>query len=171
MSAGPRRVVALLAVCALLAAALAALARQPLMAFYRISGNSMRPSYTDGDRVLVLSLGSVEIGDTVIARHAGDTLIKRVVAGPGDAVEMYGGVLFVNGRVADDPVPPAWRDGACEPRRLLAGDEYFVLGDNRRVSVDSRSFGPVHRDEIVGRVVYRWLTAEEGVPVTAATRR
>ena len=165
-SRAPLRIFAALAIVLLVAGVVEA----PLLTFYRISGNSMLPSFTDGDRVLVTTWGSPDVGDAVIARFGGETLIKRVVAGPGDVVEMRRGRLLVNGEAAADPTPVDFRDGSSARSRRLAGDEFWVLGDNRRVSVDSRSFGPLSRREIVGRVIYRWFETRAGQPVTAAER-
>ncbi len=126
---------------------------------YRVSGNSMVPSFLDGDRVVVAKmpefLGDPQRGDTVIVRVRGEILIKRVVAIPGDVIEIGGGRVIDNGEVIEDPVPPAYR--ACDDMRplVLDRDEYFLLGDHRRVSIDSRDFGPVHRSDIIGRVILR----------------
>lgn len=148
--------------------AVAGIVEAPLLSFYRISGNSMLPSYTDGDRVLVTSVGPVEVGDAVICRFAGETLIKRVVACPGDVLALRDGRIVRNGELRDELVPPPFRDGTSVAERELGEDEYYILGDNRRVSIDSRTFGPVHREDIVGRVIYRWFDVEAGTPVTAA---
>ncbi len=163
-SKAPFRIAAVLAIVLVVAGVVEA----PLLTFYRISGNSMLPHYTDGDRVLVTTWGPVDVGDAVIVRFAGETLIKRVVAGPGDVLELRDGQIVRNGASADDPVPMTYRDGSCLTRRALGDDEYFILGDNRRVSVDSRTFGPLHREDIVGRVIYRWFEVDSGRPVTAA---
>jgi len=165
-SRAPLRILTSLAIILMIAGVVEA----PLLTFYRISGNSMLPAYTDGDRVLVTTWGRVAVGDAVIARFGGEILIKRVVAGPGDLVEMRRGRLLVNGAGAEDPTPPLFRDGSTAGRLHLEDGEYWVLGDNRRVSVDSRSFGPISRDDIVGRVIYRWFETHTGHPVTAAER-
>ncbi len=159
------------AVVLVLLLAVAGILEAPLLTFYRISGNSMLPSFTDGDRVLVTTFSDVDVGDAVIARFAGETLIKRVVAGPGDTIEVFCGTLIRNGHLANGVAPGAYRDRSCEPPRRLGPEEYFLLGDNRRVSVDSRSFGPVTSDDIVGKVIYRWFDAHRATPVTAAERR
>ena len=143
----------------------------PLVTFYRISGSSRMPTFSDGDRVVVSSLGAVEVGDAVIARHEGEALIKRVVALPGDSVELLGGVLFRNGREAEGLVSPQFLDHSYLPVRYLREGEYFLLGDNRPVSVDSRIFGPVTGHEIIGKVVYRWSgSRSDDRPVTAAEK-
>jgi len=150
---------------------LAGLVDGPLLTCYRISGSSMVPSFEDGDRVLVTSLWSVEAGDAVIAHYGGEALIKRVAALPGDSVELVDGVLFRNGRRAADVIDPDFLDRSDLPFRLLKPGEYFLLGDNRRISVDSRVFGPLDGSEIIGKVVYRWEgTRGEPRKVTAAEK-
>lgn len=146
----------------------------PLFTFYRISGNSMRPAYHDGDRVIVTSLpllfGGPDLGDTVIVRHDGEVLIKRILGRPGDNLEVRAGVVFIDGVRAEEPPPAGSRDYWSHGPVRLAANEYFLMGDNRRVSVDSRTFGPVAGDSIIGRVVVRIAGDEDHAAVTAAER-
>ena len=84
---------------------------------------------------------------------------KRVIGAPGDSVVGRGGRVFVNGRKADDIRTDPF------PQTRLGDEEYFVLGDNRSFSQDSRDFGPVPRDAIFGRVVLTyWPLGRFGVP-------
>jgi signal peptidase I len=140
-------------------ALLFSLAQHAFLASYRVSGSSMAPSFEDGDRVVVARVpgffGEPRRGETVIACVRGETVIKRVAGLPGETIELGGGILRCDGRVADDAVPAGWRDGSSLEPRTLGPDEYFLLGDHRRVSVDSREFGPVPRGSIVGRVILR----------------
>jgi signal peptidase I len=93
----------------------------------------------------------------------GEALIKRVIGLPGDTVELRDGAVFVNGaRVAEPYVhgQSTACHNACSPVRLGAG-QYFMMGDNREVSLDSRSFGPVPAEKIVGTVLVRLWPPEK----------
>ncbi|NLD82546.1 MAG: signal peptidase I [Clostridiales bacterium] len=140
----------------------------------RVDGTSMTDTLQNGEIVLVSKLdyrfGSMQRGDVVICRYPGrmesslpigaavsldhyTLFVKRLVALPGDTVEISSGVLYVNGEAVPNPekmgsVP---RDYAL---RQLGEDEYFVIGDNRRTSHDSRSddVGPISASAIMGKV-------------------
>lgn len=131
-----------------------------------VRGSSMVPGIRDGDRILVdhLSyvLGDVRRGDVVVLRCPIDPsldYIKRVIALPGDEVRIEGEDVFVNGERIEEPYI-AGEDGAASDRRLplcerVERDHYFVLGDNREHSSDSREFGQVSRELLRGRVDFR----------------
>lgn len=143
-----------------------------------VAGSSMEPTLRDGERVLVdriAYLGPREPrrGDVVVFKswprrldpfdHAaveGDDFIKRVVGVPGDRVEIRSGRVFLNGRVLDDADlvhPPVGDSEAL----VLAHGEYYVLGDNRSNSSDSRLFGAVSAERIVGRAWLRYRPFED----------
>lgn len=126
-----------------------------------VRGNSMEPALHDGDRLVVdrvtYNLASVGRGDVVVLRYPRDPnvdFVKRVVGVPGDRIAMRAGVLFVNGKVSDDY--------GCIPDRenmdelVVPEDEFFVLGDNRPISCDSREFGLVAGHLLKGRVRMRF---------------
>ena len=99
-------------------------------------------------------------GDWTPDANASDSLEKRVIGVPRDRVVARNGRVFVNGRKADDIETPPF------PAVELGADEYFVLGDNRTYSQDSRDFGPVPRDAIFARtVLVIWPLGRLGVPV------
>jgi signal peptidase I len=126
-----------------------------------VKGHSMEPCLHDGDRLVVdrvsYSLGDITRGDVVVLRYPRNVeldFVKRIVALPGDRVAMRGGVLFVNDAAADD-------HGCITDTQDLAEREvpprhYFVLGDNRPISCDSREFGLVAQELIKGKVRVRF---------------
>lgn len=130
-----------------------------------VSGNSMEPGLADGEIVLFYRLDeSYQTGDLVIIHMAdGVEYIKRVAAEPGDVVEISEeGDFLVNGEKLATPTAMGRTDPISEnityPYTVPAGS-YFVLGDNRENSRDSRSFGAVENVEITGRVfVYVGMT-------------
>lgn len=117
----------------------------------------MEPTYREGRPVLFLRLGGVKRGDVAVLRvDVRGTVLRRVVAVPGDTVELRDGTVFVNGlaergnysitRTDPDPGGPGYP-------LILRADEYFVLGDRRETALDSRSFGLVTMRNILGRVL------------------
>ena len=117
----------------------------------------MEPTYREGRPVLFLRLGGVKRGDVVaLGVDVRGTVLRRVVAVPGDTVEIRDGTVFVNGLAErgnysitrTDPVP-----GGPGYPLILRADEYFVLGDRRETALDSRSFGLVTMRNILGRVL------------------
>ncbi|HEU5089549.1 MAG TPA: signal peptidase I, partial [Roseiflexaceae bacterium] len=88
----------------------------------------------------------------------GEPLIKRVIGVPGDTISIQGGQVFVNGMLLDEPYVHGLLTDCSNVcgSVMLCADQYFVMGDNRTVSVDSREFGPISGSAIVGRVVARF---------------
>lgn len=129
---------------------------------YFLPSPSMEPTLEVGDRVLVnrLSRTDVHRGDiVVIKRPEADggrirELIKRVVAVGGDTVETQGDRLVVNGQPVDEPYVRSDPGDPVQRQQVPAG-HVFVLGDNRTRSSDSRTFGPVPDDTVVGRAFLR----------------
>lgn len=134
-------------------------ARATFFTVYRVSGASMLTSLTDGDRIFVYDppFGAAEVlvGDAVVLEVDGEVLVKRVLAGPGDTIEMVYGHVVRNGWPITEHIGLDRRSYDWVPETLLAADEYFVLGDHRRVSVDSREFGPVTSAQLLGVVALR----------------
>jgi signal peptidase I len=128
---------------------------------FRVSSGSMAPTLRAGDHILVDKLayriGDPRRGDLVAFRGVGDgVMIKRAVGLPGDTVAVRDGVLHVNGRrVAEPYVNYGLNDSNYfGPERVPEGG-VFVMGDHRENSRDSREFGPVRREDLVGRVLLR----------------
>jgi signal peptidase I len=128
----------------------------------RVSSDSMKPTYSTGDEILVQKFGARARdpvrGDIVVVHSpvSGDLVIKRVAALGGQTVEIADGVLRVDGRAVPEPyIDRAEVVGTYfGPMKVPAGT-VFLLGDQRFGSVDSRSFGPVPVESVVGRVVFR----------------
>jgi signal peptidase I len=130
----------------------------------RVEGRSMEPTLHDRDRLVVNKLAfrvhAPEVGDVVMLLHPNDpdqTLVKRVVAGPGDTVGFQAGIVIRNGVAVDeDYVPEDVRSAETLPPLVVPQGFYYVLGDHRNNSMDSRLFGPVPQKYILGRVQVRW---------------
>src|SRR3989344_6035735 len=140
----------------------------------QVNGLSMFPTYNNGDYLLTDKIsyrfGSPQRGDVVVF-HApeaaqcpegtGCDFIKRVVGVPGETVEVRDNTIWINGeKLPESYIPPEnyTRPGAFTDGRsvMLGPDEYFVSGDNRPHSSDSRSWGPITINEIVGKAFFRY---------------
>ncbi|MGI6007698.1 MAG: signal peptidase I [Ruminococcus sp.] len=125
---------------------------------------SMDPSFSAGDKFLVnravYRVSSPQRGDVIAFRTSNDekasTHIKRVIGIPGDTVQIKDGIILINGEtyVEERDVPRIVNPGLAEEPITLGSDEYFVLGDNRNSSVDSRfaDVGNVRKDYIIGKL-------------------
>jgi signal peptidase I len=155
----PRAAVRRAVVCAVPAAALVAavLLLEPV----RVESTSMEPTLRAGDHLLVDERAywraTPRRGDLVVFDRGGSRLVKRVAAVAGDTVGIEDGVLTVNGRpVTETAIDRRDLDGLYYGPSHVPDGTVFVLGDNRRHSVDSRQFGPVSVGEVRGRVLLRW---------------
>ena len=146
-----REIVQTLVLAALLSLGLQMVVQQRL-----VEGSSMEPNFHTGQRLLVNRLavhgvGEPVRGDVVVFHSWGDDkdYIKRVIGLPGDEVEIHDGHVYIDGTQLDEPyLNQVTRDSVAPV--TLGPDEYYVLGDNRGNSADSRYYGPLHRDHIVG---------------------
>ena len=137
--------------------------------FSVVRGSSMAPGIHDGDRILIDQLsyvfGDVARGDVVVLRYPLDPsldYIKRVVGLPGDEILMAGGRVWVNGELLAEPYIERADPSTYDFTRVREG-HYFVLGDNRLHSSDSREFGQVPREYLRGKVDLRvWPPARFG---------
>src|SRR5258706_11079454 len=122
-----------------------------------VSGSSMSPNFEGGTWVHSTRIsGSVERGDVVVLDDGSDDYaLKRVVGLPGETVQIWHGYVFINHKILLEPYVP--KRIYTFPRRrkaifVLGPNEYFVLGDNRPCSADSRIYGPVERKQLKERV-------------------
>jgi signal peptidase I len=135
----------------------------------RVEGTSMLPMLEDQDRLFVNKLayhvGEIHRGDVVVFLYPRDrqkSYIKRVIALPGDDLKIDHGLVFVNGRqLAEKYVPPRFEDSRSLPEFVVPDHEYFVMGDHRSISSDSRDFGPVDRDLIYGKAAFVYWPMEQ----------
>lgn len=125
----------------------------------KVDGTSMSPTLNDGQTVTYLRIASdIRVGDVVaVSMPSGEFYIKRVVAVPGDTVQIEGGYCYVNGEIEKTG---EFASGSTEEETgnitypyKLADNMYFVLGDNREDSIDSRTFGAISKAQIRGRVL------------------
>jgi signal peptidase I len=149
-----------LAFSVLLAVILIVFIYQPV----KVEGTSMMPALTDQERIFInkftyrFGSGNIERGDLVVFWFPLDrskSYIKRVIALPGDTVRIDSGTVYVNGTQLDESyVPNEYRDRVSLSLVTVPSDNYFVLGDHRSSSNDSRAWGTVERKYIYGKAVF-----------------
>ena len=139
-----------------------------------VEGLSMFATLEDNDYLIAdkvdYRIHPPERGDIIILRPPTDDskdFIKRVIALPGERLLIRDAVVYINGRRLDEPyIPEAWvvnKDWGGPDGTVIPPNQYFVMGDNRNKSQDSRSFGPIGRDRIDGRAWFRiWPVANFG---------
>jgi len=135
---------------------------------FTVSGASMYPTLHNGDRMVLSKVGDVHRFDVVILKAPDENVeyIKRVIGMPGDTVEMKNGVLYINGKKVDQPfintealakqtvfIDDFTLESLTGESKVPEG-KYFVLGDNRGVSKDSRMIGFIDRSAIEGKAVF-----------------
>ncbi len=138
----------------------------------KVEGTSMLPRLEDQDRLFinkfVYHFEKVERGDVVVFYYPRDpqkSYIKRVIGLPGDTLRIDQGQVYVNGEALAEPyVPGRYRDQRSEEETVIPKGDYFVMGDHRSISSDSRDFGPVPRDLIYGKAAFvYWPKVDMGV--------
>ena len=186
-----------LSIYLVVALGLAVLIRAFVAAPYVVSGSSMEPNFQDWNYLIVekmttcipftspekcFDFGEPQRGDVIVLKLPEDTsraLIKRVIGLPGDTVILSGSKPTVtivnashpNGFVLNEPyISSANYGGPTDMTINLQADQYFVLGDNRNVSADSRSWGILPRQDVVGRVILRLYPLNE-IGITPAEAR
>jgi signal peptidase I len=137
----------------------------------KVEGTSMMPSLTDQERIFInkftyrFGIGDIERGDMVVFWFPLDktkSYIKRVIGLPGDKIEIEHGVVIVNGkRLSEDYVPDDYRDRNSYPAFEVKPNNYYVLGDHRSSSNDSRAWGTVERSYIYGKAVFVYWPLEK----------
>ena len=138
----------------------------------RVEGTSMLPGLEDHDRLFinkfVYHIEAISRGDIVVFRYPRDeekSYIKRIIGLPGDRLRIIQGQVYINGLPMSEPyVPEQYRDDRSFSEIIIPPDQYFVMGDHRSISSDSREFGPVERGLIYGKAVFvYWPARDAGV--------
>jgi signal peptidase I len=158
-----------------------------LIARFEIEQTSMEPNFRPGQRILVSQAGRTYgswVSGSAYAAHPNSAaaaglqrgqivvfyetdeqseppLIKRLIGLPGDQVAIHDGAVFINNRRIPEPYLSATTACSVYCSLSLGADEYFFMGDNRPVSRDSRLFGPVPGERVIGRVVMRFWPLDE----------
>jgi signal peptidase I len=131
---------------------------------FLVQGASMEPNFHDGN-YLVVDIVSYRFenpshGDVIVFRYPGNRdlfYIKRIIGLPGDKIDISEGVIYVNGDKVNEKYLPGTTvtDAFTKSEFILGVDQYFVMGDNRSASFDSRSWGPLEKEDIIGVVKFR----------------
>ena len=132
---------------------------------YKVEGDSMLPALATGQHVLLAPSrypwNRLNRGDIVVVRHpmwTDDIYIKRIVGLPDEDIRLEDGLVYLNGNRLQETYPtlPSTEEQKEKREWWTGPDEYFVMGDNRWSSQDSRAFGPVNSRLILGRVWFRY---------------
>lgn len=133
-----------------------------------VNGQSMEPNLYEKQKLLLnvtaYTFSDVERGDIIVAtpEEFDMEIIKRVVGLPGETIEIRDNVIYINGEALDEPYVKEEMVTADIPEFTLGANEYFICGDNRNNSLDSRSeiLGPITKDEIFGKVIINFSKFE-----------
>lgn len=134
----------------------------------RVEGTSMQPELRDQDRLFINKFAyrfeSISRGDVVVFHYPNDpskSYIKRVIALPGDTIRIDEGRVYVDSkRIAEPYVPLRFRDDRSMAKMVVPENAYFVMGDHRSISSDSRDFGAVPRHFIYGKAAFIYWPAD-----------
>ena len=133
----------------------------------RIEGTAMRPTFDDGDKVIMNQPpGEIARGDVIMFRYPKDQTrfyIKRVIALPGEKIEIKDGMTYINSNLLDEPyIDPEYNSMTAKfSEGTIPEGHYFVMGDNRNNSSDSRSWGTVSRELITGKYYMKYGRGKE----------
>jgi signal peptidase I len=137
----------------------------------RVEGTSMMPTLDDEERIFInqftyrFGISQISRGDTIVFWYPWDrskSYIKRVIGLPGDSIAIENGQVYVNGRELNEPyLPEEYRDRSSMERKLVPPGEYFVLGDHRASSNDSRVWGTVASNLIFGKAVFAYWPVDK----------
>jgi len=160
LAAEARRSILKAANILLVFAAAAVLTATLLFPTVQVQRGSMAPTLRDGEQLILIAVGRVGRGDIIVFRLGNQTLIKRVIATAGETVDIDAqGAVHINGERLNEPYLQGINLGECDIEFpfQVPDNQFFVMGDNRAASLDSRlgDFGTIHRDEIIGKAILR----------------
>lgn len=143
----------------------------------KVEGTSMNPLLSDQERIFinkfVYHFEPIDRGDVVVFWYPLDrskSFIKRVVGLPGETIQIKAGDVYVDGKeLPDQYVPSSYLDGSSFGPRRIPPDSYFVMGDHRDSSNDSRVFGPVPRQYIYGKAVFAYWPVDHFGSLTSSS--
>ncbi len=145
---------------------------------YAIPSESMAPTLTTGDQIVVTRYfrSAPERGDVIVFQSLvtpGELMVKRVIAGPGELIDSRLGRVRISGYTLSEPYVLRVATTGAVPSQLIPADSYFVMGDNREDSSDSRSWGVVPRSHVIGRArLVLWSSSSSvGESVSASEKR
>lgn len=147
-------------------AAVAALIATLFLPVLQIAGTSMEPSLMDGDIVVMIKTNKLETGDLCAFYYSNKILIKRIIATPGDYLWIDAdGTVHLNGEVLDEPYVSQKALGECDVQfpYQVPENAYFMMGDHRETSIDSRSstIGCIAEDQIIGKILCKFWPLSE----------
>lgn len=135
----------------------------------RVEGTSMQPQLSDQERIFVNKISyrvfNIERGDVVVFVFPGDSsksFIKRIIGLPGETIRIAEGRVYIDGCLLDEPyIPWKYQERITQPPLLIPAGHYFVMGDHRNVSNDSRHWGCVPRSAIFGKAVLKYWPPDD----------
>lgn len=144
----------------IIVASISALVATLVMPVLQISGSSMTPTFHEGEIVVSVKTKSLKTGDIIAFYHGNKILVKRVIAGAGDWVNISEeGNVYINGELLNEPYidEPTLGDHDIELPYQVPETHWFVLGDHRTISIDSRNseIGTINQEDIVGKIIFR----------------
>lgn len=144
----------------IIVASISALVATLVMPVLQISGSSMTPTFHEGEIVISIKTKNLEAGDIVAFYHGNKILVKRVIAGAGNWVNISSeGNVYINGEILNEPYieTPFLGDHDIEFPYQVPDGRWFVLGDHRTISIDSRNseIGSISQEDIVGKIIFR----------------
>ena len=132
-----------------------------------VQGKAMMPTFDDGDRIMIdQNLGELKRGEVITHLFPRDTskwFIKRIIGLPGEKIEIVGGKVFINGRILDEPyVDESFNQNKMDMQpKMIPENHYFVMGDNRDNSSDSRYWGTLPKELVTGKYHMTYLKVKE----------